>query len=152
MINKKYLDLNSDALVKSPSYIEGQPFPHIIIDDFFEENILNKILEDFPNDIKKEGENYDNKAEKKLTLGIFSMGVATGGSPAQGIYPFNPSGAHFFIASIAFFRPVLLDKSALTSPSDKSIVKTSCPSDISKSRNAKPIPLAPPVMANFDIT
>lgn len=68
MINKKYLDLNSDALVKSPSYIEGQPFPHIIIDDFFEENILNKILEDFPNDIKKEGENYDNKAEKKLTL------------------------------------------------------------------------------------
>ena len=68
MINKKFLDLNSDALEKNSIYIKGQPFPHIVIDDFFDSDILDKILDDFPNNIKKDGENYDNKAEKKLTL------------------------------------------------------------------------------------
>ena len=68
MIDKKYFDLNKHALSNQSEYISAQPFPHIVIDNFFDENVLNKILEDFPNNIDENGENYDNKAEKKLTL------------------------------------------------------------------------------------
>ena len=68
MINKKILNLSEHALTRKLGYSTAQPFPHIIIDNFFEENVLNEILDEFPNDIKKDGEDYNNKAEKKLTL------------------------------------------------------------------------------------
>ncbi len=68
MINKKFLNLTNEAQNKKTNYLSASPFPHIVIDNFFDENILNIILEDFPKDIDKSGEDYNNKAEKKLTL------------------------------------------------------------------------------------
>ena len=68
MINKKILNLSEHALTRKLGYSTAQPFPHIVIDNFFEENVLEVILDEFPNDIKKDGEDYNNKAEKKLTL------------------------------------------------------------------------------------
>ena len=68
MINKKISDLNTHALNNKSDYFKAQPFPHIVIDGFFKEKILNIILDEFPNNIKKNGEVYNNKAEKKLTL------------------------------------------------------------------------------------
>ena len=68
MINKKVSNLSMNALDKKKTYLSASPFPHIIIDNFFDENILNMILEEFPKNIDKSGEDYNNKAEKKLTL------------------------------------------------------------------------------------
>ena len=68
MINKKFVDLKRHALTSKSNYSTAQPFPHIIIDDFFKKNILEEILDEFPNNIKKDGEDYNNKAEKKLTI------------------------------------------------------------------------------------
>jgi len=68
MINKKVSNLSMNALDKKKTYLSANPFPHIIIDNFFDENILNMILEEFPKNIDKSGEDYNNKAEKKLTL------------------------------------------------------------------------------------
>lgn len=68
MINKKILNLSEHASTRKLGYSTAQPFPHIVIDNFFEENVLEEILDEFPNDIKKDGEDYNNKAEKKLTL------------------------------------------------------------------------------------
>ena len=45
----------------SKQYQSANPFPHIVIDDFFNEDFLDKILTNFPN-LKKqeEGENTKN--------------------------------------------------------------------------------------------
>ena len=72
MIDKKFLDLKKDANDRKSKYILANSFPHTIIDNFFEEEILNTILEEFPKDIDKNGENYNNKAEKKFTLNDIS--------------------------------------------------------------------------------
>ena len=47
MIDKKFLDLKKDANDRKSKYILAN-FPHTIIDNFFEEEILNTILEEFP--------------------------------------------------------------------------------------------------------
>jgi Rps23 Pro-64 3,4-dihydroxylase Tpa1-like proline 4-hydroxylase len=72
MINKKFLDLEGHALTSKSGYSTAQPFPHIVIDDFFKENILEEILDEFPDNMKKNGEDYNNKAEKKLTINDIS--------------------------------------------------------------------------------
>ena len=61
----EYKDL---ALKKSTLYNDATPFPHIVIDNFFNEDILNKIILDFPDNIEKIGEKFNNKAEFKLSL------------------------------------------------------------------------------------
>ena len=56
------------ALKKSTLYKDATPFPHIVIDNFFNEDILNKIILDFPDNIEKIGDKFNNKAEFKLAL------------------------------------------------------------------------------------
>ena len=68
MIDKKFINLEKDADDRKLNYISASPFPHMIIDNFFDENVLDIILEEFPKDLEKSGEDYNNKAEKKLTL------------------------------------------------------------------------------------
>ena len=68
MIDKKHTDLDHHAASNHSKYTSAEPFPHIVVDNFFDENILNKILEEFPKNIDENGESYNNKAEKKLTL------------------------------------------------------------------------------------
>jgi len=67
-INKKYNDLKKVAVENSSAYLNAKPFPNIIFDNFFNEEILNKILNDFPKNIKDIGSEFNNKAEKKLSL------------------------------------------------------------------------------------
>ena len=67
-INKNYSDLQKIALDNSSNYLNGSPFPSIVFDNFFNETILNEILNNFPSNIKEIGNEYNNKAEKKLTL------------------------------------------------------------------------------------
>lgn len=70
MISKHFI--NKDIFEKTESlnktYISNEPFPHIIVDDLFENEILDKILEEFPKELGNKGEIYNNKAEKKVTL------------------------------------------------------------------------------------
>ena len=67
-INKNNSDLEKIAAENSSKYLEARPFPSIVFDNFFNEEILNKILKDFPKNIKDIGNEYNNKAEKKLSL------------------------------------------------------------------------------------
>jgi Rps23 Pro-64 3,4-dihydroxylase Tpa1-like proline 4-hydroxylase len=68
MIRKKYENLDTFALDNQENYIKAEPFPHIVIDDLFEEETLDKIISEFPNNLDVKGENYNNRAEKKVTL------------------------------------------------------------------------------------
>ena len=48
--------------------MNAKPFPNITFDNFFNEEILEKILENFPSNLNEVGNKYDTKAEKKLSL------------------------------------------------------------------------------------
>jgi Rps23 Pro-64 3,4-dihydroxylase Tpa1-like proline 4-hydroxylase len=47
-------------------YAQNQPFPHIIIDNFLPETLLEQVLEEFPDSKKIDWKKFDNSAEKKL--------------------------------------------------------------------------------------
>ena len=50
-LNEKYKNLDSIAEEFSNSYLLNDPFPHIVFDNFFNEKLLNQILNDFPKNI-----------------------------------------------------------------------------------------------------
>jgi Rps23 Pro-64 3,4-dihydroxylase Tpa1-like proline 4-hydroxylase len=62
----KAKDLEKIAHEKSTAYNEGQPFPHIYIDNFMDEEPLRRVLEEFPSPEKKIWREYDNYFEGKL--------------------------------------------------------------------------------------
>jgi Rps23 Pro-64 3,4-dihydroxylase Tpa1-like proline 4-hydroxylase len=47
-------------------FINAEPFPHVVIDNFFSEDILNEILADFPDLQAIDAQKFDNSYEKKL--------------------------------------------------------------------------------------
>ena len=66
LLKDEYQDLNSLAESSRKKYINAKPFPHIYFDNFFNEEILNNILSDWPN--TKDKKNFyseDGKNEKK---------------------------------------------------------------------------------------
>ena len=74
----EFIDLGLNNFIKfgkdnAHKYKNAYPFPHIVIDNFFNKQILNKILEDFPNNIEKIGHSFNNKAELKLGLNNVKM-------------------------------------------------------------------------------
>ena len=63
-INHKHRETKS---LKS-KYINNVPCPHIVLDDFIDEDLLNKVLLEFP-DLSQldENINYNNSKEVKFT-------------------------------------------------------------------------------------
>lgn len=56
---------NSDSAEElSKGYQKAQPFPHIILDHFFQEEILKKVLSEFPRIDQLEWHHYNNEKEK----------------------------------------------------------------------------------------
>ena len=65
----KNLDqLDIIALDNKEKYSTASPFPHIVLDNFFDEEILNEILKEFPKNLDQIGNEFNNKVEKKLSL------------------------------------------------------------------------------------
>lgn len=63
--------INADALEKQAlqyreQYATAEPFPHIVIDNFLPEWILEEILEEFPKPKSIDWQKFENSAEKKL--------------------------------------------------------------------------------------
>jgi Rps23 Pro-64 3,4-dihydroxylase Tpa1-like proline 4-hydroxylase len=66
-LNPLIKDLKQFGRDKREEYLNATPFPNIVIDDFFNEDILNKVVNDFPDLAKKKDIIvYDNLNEKKL--------------------------------------------------------------------------------------
>lgn len=47
-------------------YAKAQPFPHIVIDNFLPEFVLDNIVNEFPNSKAIDWQKFENSAEKKL--------------------------------------------------------------------------------------
>ena len=67
IISDKFIDLSSYITRERDSYSNANPYPHIVIKDFFNEDFLNEILKSFP-DISKvnSSEQWKNKNEVKF--------------------------------------------------------------------------------------
>ena len=67
ILSTKFRDLNAAASEYSKIYTANLPFPHISINNFFDENFLKKVLQEFPNlSAKKKSESWNNKNEVKF--------------------------------------------------------------------------------------
>ena len=66
MINKN-IDLKKIAKENSNKYICENPYPHIVIDNFFDEEILTEVLKEFKISESKETI-FNNPNEKKIAL------------------------------------------------------------------------------------
>jgi Rps23 Pro-64 3,4-dihydroxylase Tpa1-like proline 4-hydroxylase len=58
--------LNELALKHREEYASAQPFPHIVIDNFFPEEVLDNILNEYPKAGDIDWQKFENKSEKKL--------------------------------------------------------------------------------------
>lgn len=66
--NPKILNLNTLAYKLHNEYIHAKPYPSIIIDDFFAVDMLDKVLEEFPNlSENAEDEYHDENQNEKYT-------------------------------------------------------------------------------------
>ena len=67
IIAKKFCNLKRFAKKNKKKYLISKPFPHIVLDNFFNIKYLNEILDNFP-DLSKlnETQKYSNKNEIKL--------------------------------------------------------------------------------------
>ena len=70
--------LNDLAEKNCQSYAQAQPFPHIVMDNFLPEGVLDQILEEFPKPGEINWKKFDAAAEKKLaSTSVLQMGEAT---------------------------------------------------------------------------
>ena len=64
-INEQYKDLDSLALTKSEEYINAEPFPSASFSEFFNDEMLSGVLEEFPDLSRGSARHFDNPDEKK---------------------------------------------------------------------------------------
>jgi len=60
------LKLRADPLTLHRAYVDAQPFPHAVIDNLFEDDVLNRVLDDFPDAVSMNWARFDNVNERKL--------------------------------------------------------------------------------------
>jgi Rps23 Pro-64 3,4-dihydroxylase Tpa1-like proline 4-hydroxylase len=66
-LNKSITNIVELGKEKHNEYVNASPFPSIVIDDFFNEEMLSKVADEFPDLSKlKDVKAYDNQNEKKL--------------------------------------------------------------------------------------
>ena len=68
ILSQKFRNLDQLALQMQDKYINAKPFPHIELQNFFDDSFLNEVLHEFPNlNSIHESEKYKNKNEVKLS-------------------------------------------------------------------------------------
>ena len=73
LLNEKYSDLDKFIKDNKSNYINASPFPNIVIDDFFNKEFLNDVLNEFPNLSKKQNsDSYENQNEIKFANNLYN--------------------------------------------------------------------------------
>ena len=67
-INENVFDFEKLGRDKNSQYVNASPFPHIVLDNLFKNEVLNNILNEFPGNLDVIGNNFNNKVEKKLSI------------------------------------------------------------------------------------
>ena len=67
ILNSKNIDLEKISTAICKQYVNAEPYPHIVLDDFFENSFLDKVLYEFP-DLSKEGDSVQFKDGLSIKL------------------------------------------------------------------------------------
>ncbi len=67
IINSKNLHLEKISTEIGKQYVNAEPYPHVVIDDFFDNSFLDKVLNEFP-DLSKEGDSVQFKDGLSIKL------------------------------------------------------------------------------------
>ena len=59
--------LRGNAESYNKTYITGEPYPHVVIDDLFEPEVLDRIVNEFPSSGNRDWKTWDTKHELKST-------------------------------------------------------------------------------------
>ncbi len=54
------------AQERHASYVDAEPFPHVVIDDLFAEEILRDLITEFPRPGEIDWNKFNNREERKL--------------------------------------------------------------------------------------
>ena len=74
LISKNFLNLKEFSELKKKQYLLSEPFPNIILDNFFNEDYLKEVLEEFPNlENLEDSSKYINKNEIKFANNNFDV-------------------------------------------------------------------------------
>ena len=87
-------------------YSSAQPFPHVVIDDFFPEDVLNEILLEFPTSKEIDWRKFETATEKKLaSANERQMGDKT----RQLLYSLNSSTFISFLEDLVGIKGIIPD-------------------------------------------
>ncbi len=103
-LNQDYL--NNLSTKYKQAYSQAQPFPHIVIDNFLPEYILENILEEFPQPGVIDWKQFDNATEKKLASTSESQ---MGESTRLLLYQLNSSIFINFLESLTGIEGIIPD-------------------------------------------
>ena len=67
IISEDFLDLNNSAQKEKKNYLNAKPFPNIELNNFFNENFLTKVLDEFP-DLSKLNKSQSYKGQNEIKL------------------------------------------------------------------------------------
>jgi Rps23 Pro-64 3,4-dihydroxylase Tpa1-like proline 4-hydroxylase len=70
------LNLHHDAHALKHQYAQADPFPHIVLDRLFDDEVLEAVLRDFPAPSEMQWMKFDNPLEKKLGYFYERSGVS----------------------------------------------------------------------------
>jgi hypothetical protein len=94
------------AAGKAPAYQSAAPFPHIVLDDFFDPAILDRVLEEFPGEREIDWMRFDARHEVKLAskseqqIGLFTRYL---------IYALNSSAFLNFLEQLTGIQGLIPD-------------------------------------------
>jgi Rps23 Pro-64 3,4-dihydroxylase Tpa1-like proline 4-hydroxylase len=60
------MKLNAEPELLRETYVNAQPFPHIVLDGLFPDELLERVLQDFPGPSDIEWQKFEGPKEKKL--------------------------------------------------------------------------------------
>ena len=67
IVSKEFLNQNHIIEDLKKNYLKATPFPNIVLDNFFNEDFLNKVSDEFPDlSVNNISQKYDNKDEVKF--------------------------------------------------------------------------------------
>ena len=90
-------ELRDFAQIHRKSYFQAKPFPHIVIDNFFPAEILEKVIYEFPTPEQIDWEKFNATTEKKLVSASENqMGMIT----RLFLYQLNSSNFIYFLEAL----------------------------------------------------
>jgi len=99
-------NLDKIAQENHASYLEATPFPHLVIDNFLPEAILDQILEEFPSPDQIQWQQFQNVKENKLASNKeITMGKVT----RLLLYQFNSSVFTDFLEKLTGIEGIIPD-------------------------------------------